>query len=119
MDAAGFRNGGKQSRADREIGFVEAKKPDIAANQRGSGILSQGGHDHLLITDALPDQSAKQRDRGAIVVHQVPPETSADAALELDSLFGALQEVGEAGVIPIIPAEEALYVEVDLIARGG
>ena len=80
MDAAGFGKGVEAvSALTEKIGFVEAEEPDFAADQRGSGILGQGGHDRLLVIDALPEQPAIQRDRGAIVVHQVTPDAPSNA----------------------------------------
>jgi hypothetical protein len=58
----------------RKIGFVESEGSDFPPDQIGSGIPGQGGHDHLLIIDTLPDESAKQRDRGEIVVYEVAPD---------------------------------------------
>ena len=55
MEAAGFRYRGKQGRTERKSGLIETEEPDFAADQGGRGVLSEGGHDHLLVINALPD----------------------------------------------------------------
>src|SRR5271157_6635384 len=115
MDTARLGNGRQENSGDIQVGLVEPEKFRLPADQTSCDALLALRDDGMLIVRVLPAEAADQRDGGVIGVLQIASNATADHSLQLDVLLGALQETTEAGVEPIVPAQEAETAEIHLV----
>jgi len=69
----------------------------------------------LLVIDPLPAETAINSEKRTASVYDVSPNSSRKRVLQLNPLDGTLQQVNETNTVPMIPSQQFLRVERDLV----
>jgi hypothetical protein len=92
-DTARIRQGGKKSRSQVQVGFLELEELYLRHDQSGRNILSALRGHRWPVVGALPAQTAEHGDARMVGVHEKTPNTATQRGLKRDSLHRALQEI--------------------------
>lgn len=108
---AGLGQGWERRAGYSKISFFELEELHIDTHHGGGDVLSAGRAGGRGISCILPTKTGEHGYGCLIGVLQITPDTSTDVGLKLDVLCRALQEVGHARVIPIVPAQQAKSIQ--------
>ena len=101
---------------NRQIRFVEGEKLRLSGNQGCGNVLRPLLAQRLGIPCVLPSQAAQHPNVRPVCILQISSEAATKIGPKIDSLFGALKEVRDSRVKPIVPAKQSSHKEVERVS---